>query len=156
MSGSPPSDRPPAERAAAALDAREAARAGRRDALLAAAEAVFAESGFAGAKMAEIAARAGYSAGHLYNVFESKEALFAELLVRRGGALVARIEAALLGAGGARGGLERLVEAVLRAVEEQRAFFVMLTEVTPNLEWAGPREEGRALRERLESLVRDW
>lgn len=158
MAGSPQTDGPRARdaRADAPLDARELARQRRREALLAAAEAVFAESGFAGAKMADIAARAGYSAGNLYNVFDSKEALFAELLATRGAALVARVDAALGGHVGVRAGLPRLLETALAAVEEHRAFFVMLTEVTPNLEWGGPRQEGRALRERLERLVRDW
>lgn len=60
-------------------DPRERAREARRQALLETAERVFAERGFAGATMAEIAARAGYSAGNLYNVFTSKEALFHEV-----------------------------------------------------------------------------
>lgn len=60
-------------------DPRERAREARRQALLETAERVFAERGFAGATMAEIAARAGYSAGNLYNVFASKEALFQEV-----------------------------------------------------------------------------
>jgi AcrR family transcriptional regulator len=62
-----------------ASDPRGRAREARRQALLETAERVFAERGFAGATMAEIAARAGYSAGNLYNVFASKEALFHEV-----------------------------------------------------------------------------
>ena len=62
---------------------RSRVRAARRQALLEAAEDVFAERGFSRATMAEIAARAGYSAGNLYNVFAGKEALFSEVLTSR-------------------------------------------------------------------------
>lgn len=158
MTGYPPTPGAPApdDEASRPLDARELVRAKRREALLAAAEGVFAESGFAGAKMADIAARAGYSAGNLYNVFASKEALFGELLETRGSELLARLEEAIGTDHGPRAGLARLIDAVLAGVEQHRAFFVMLTTVAPNLEWAGPREEGRALRERLERLFLRW
>lgn len=46
------------------------------DRLLDAAEAVFAELGFAGASMARIAERAGVSTGNIYRYFDSKEALY--------------------------------------------------------------------------------
>jgi AcrR family transcriptional regulator len=44
--------------------------------IVAAAQAVFAEKGFAGARLDEIAARAGVSKGALYLYFETKEDLF--------------------------------------------------------------------------------
>ena len=44
--------------------------------IVAAALAVFAEKGFAGAKMEEIASRAGLSKGALYLYFDTKEAVF--------------------------------------------------------------------------------
>lgn len=50
-----------------------------RERVLAAAEQEFAASGFAGATMAAIAARAGVSTGNLYRYFENKEALFHEI-----------------------------------------------------------------------------
>lgn len=54
----------------------------RREALLAAAKAVFEEVGFEQATMAEITSRAGGSKATLYRYFDSKEALFQELLQR--------------------------------------------------------------------------
>ena len=54
----------------------------RREAILAAAKAVFEEVGFAQATMAEITARVGGSKATLYRYFESKDALFQELLRR--------------------------------------------------------------------------
>lgn len=52
----------------------------RRDAILAAAKAVFEEVGFEQATMSEITARVGGSKATLYRYFESKEALFMELV----------------------------------------------------------------------------
>lgn len=54
----------------------------RREAILAAAKAVFEEVGFEQATMSEITARVGGSKATLYRYFDSKEALFRELLRR--------------------------------------------------------------------------
>jgi AcrR family transcriptional regulator len=51
-----------------------------RQRLLAAAEEVIARQGYAGASIDLISAEAGYSKGALYSNFESKEAIFLELL----------------------------------------------------------------------------
>src|SRR5690349_18001945 len=57
--------------------AREGARGAFRDAIVSAAERVFARSGFYETKMAEIAREAGVGVGTLYNYFESTEVIFA-------------------------------------------------------------------------------
>jgi AcrR family transcriptional regulator len=54
----------------------------RREAILAAAKAVFEEMGFEQATMSEITARVGGSKATLYRYFDSKEALFGELVSR--------------------------------------------------------------------------
>lgn len=54
----------------------------RREAILAAAKAVFEEVGFEQATMSEITARVGGSKATLYRYFDSKEALFLELVRR--------------------------------------------------------------------------
>lgn len=59
---------------------RERERAAHRAAILRAAEAVFAEQGFASATMEAIARRAEFSVGALYLFFPNKEALFGEVL----------------------------------------------------------------------------
>lgn len=63
--------------------AREGARGAFRDAIVAAAERVFARSGFYESKMADIAREAGVGVGTLYNYFESKDVIFAEIVVVR-------------------------------------------------------------------------
>jgi TetR/AcrR family transcriptional repressor of uid operon len=54
----------------------------RRQQILDAAEQCFRERGFHGARMAEIAKTFGMSAGHIYNHFDSKEAIIAAIVER--------------------------------------------------------------------------
>ena len=61
---------------------REQSKAHTRERLLAAARSAFAESGFHGASVEEIASRAGFSTGALYSNFDGKEDLFLVLMER--------------------------------------------------------------------------
>jgi AcrR family transcriptional regulator len=61
---------------------REQSKANTRERLLAAARSSFAESGFHGASVEEIATRAGFSTGALYSNFGGKEDLFLVLMER--------------------------------------------------------------------------
>lgn len=65
----------------------------RPEEILSAAIAVFSEVGFARAKLEDIARRAGVSKGTLYLYFDSKEALFREVIRSRVVSHVQRIEA---------------------------------------------------------------
>ncbi|HEY8924765.1 MAG TPA: TetR/AcrR family transcriptional regulator [Polyangia bacterium] len=65
------------------------------DAILAAAEEVFADVGLHAARMDTIAAKAGVSVGTLYNHFEDREALVAGLLTARRRELVGQIDGAV-------------------------------------------------------------
>ena len=64
-------------------------------AILAAAEEVFADDGFHAARMGAIAAKAGVSVGTLYNHFEDREALLGGLLAAHRGELLERIDRAI-------------------------------------------------------------
>ncbi|MDQ0314464.1 TetR/AcrR family transcriptional regulator [Amorphus orientalis] len=70
---------------------RSRASAAKREAILAAAREVFAETGLEGASLRSVAARAGYTPAALYFHFESKEAIYAELLSESLGALGRRV-----------------------------------------------------------------
>lgn len=63
---------------------RKERQAETRRRLLDAAQAVFLRRGFDGASVEEIAAEAGFTRGAFYSNFDSKEALFFELLMDRG------------------------------------------------------------------------
>jgi AcrR family transcriptional regulator len=60
-----------------------------------AAEQEFAEHGFADARVQRVADNVGLSVGTLYNLFESKEGLYAEQHKQRSTALMERLVAAL-------------------------------------------------------------
>lgn len=76
----PPGASKRAQAPAPARLSREAAKALTRARLLDAAAAAFAEHGFAGASVDEIAGRAGYTIGALYTHFPGKDELFLSLL----------------------------------------------------------------------------
>jgi AcrR family transcriptional regulator len=64
------------------ISRKERERMARRDEILEAAAAVFAEHGYNGATIQEVAQRAELSVGTLYNFFENKQELFNKLIVR--------------------------------------------------------------------------
>lgn len=59
---------------------KEQEKSQHREAILLAAGEVFSEKGFHYAKMEEVAARAGYSAGTIYNYFKNKEELYVTVI----------------------------------------------------------------------------
>ena len=60
--------------------ARDKSRELFRQGIVEAAQRVFIDKGFAGARMADIATEAGLATGTLYNYFRSKEAIFAAMM----------------------------------------------------------------------------
>ncbi|MEM6996139.1 MAG: helix-turn-helix domain-containing protein [Myxococcota bacterium] len=76
---------------------RAARREAYRGAVLSAAERLFAERGFASISMADIAKAAGVAKGTLYNYFDSKEEVFAQLAERARQAYLAEVDAAMEG-----------------------------------------------------------
>lgn len=145
-------------------DRRRPQRTDVRDRLLAAAADEFTERGYAAAKLTDIADRAGFTKGAVYSNFESKQALFAELLARRSLDLAARVLAHISdldpgAAAGAGGG-----EIASWVVAEPR--WPLLTVEFGILAGRDPaiadryRTDRRALRRELERLIAertdDW
>jgi AcrR family transcriptional regulator len=98
-----------------------------RRAILDAAEQVFGAHGFADAKMADIAKRAGLAAGTIYKHFESKEDVFGALLERCGEGLDQALDEQVANTPGEVA--ERLIalaRTVLTQCEQRRATFRLL------------------------------
>ena len=74
---------------------RERLREATNEAILEAAEKVFAEQGLGSAKMEAIASEAGVAVGTLYNHFQDRESLLVELVAHRRQQMVDRMDRAL-------------------------------------------------------------
>lgn len=124
-------------------------------AIQAAAENVFADKGIRDARMEEIAARAGVSVGTLYNHFEDRDALLAELLESRRKELAQRIDKAMAESAGLpfEGQLQQFVLTVFEHFEHHRPFCsIMLESDAQSL--MRPSPALLELRARSEALVR--
>jgi AcrR family transcriptional regulator len=97
-------------------------------AIMEAAEEVFADQGLHAAHMGDIAARAGVAVGTLYNHFEDREALLAGLLDARGIELLGRIDRGLKETAGKpfREQLRGVLANLLEHKQAHRKFFQIL------------------------------
>ena len=84
---------PCSERAMSSLTRKEREKAEHRRLVLEAAEAVFARKGYHEATVQEIAEGAEFSVGSIYNLFESKTGILAELIAMRTDEFSADVEA---------------------------------------------------------------
>ncbi len=94
----------------------------RRALLLDAAVAVFAERGYSGATLADVAARAGVTKPIVYRHFASKDALYVLLLEEHAAELVATVSRAVAGAAGGPAEQVRAGVAAFLAAVERRPF----------------------------------
>jgi AcrR family transcriptional regulator len=107
---------------------RDEARALFHNAILDAAEVVFAERGFHGARLQDIAARARIAVGTVYNHFEDKDAVLAALLEKRADELLSQLHPVRQDRGPFRARLRARVARVVSYVQEHRAFFAIANE----------------------------
>lgn len=107
--------------------ARQEARGAYRGAIVAAAERVFARSGFYETKMAEIAREAGVGVGTLYNYFESKDVIFGEIVVVRQAEFDRTVQAAAV-AGDPLERLRQIVESSLSYLDQHGALLAIFEE----------------------------
>jgi AcrR family transcriptional regulator len=99
----------------------------RREQLVAVGRALFAERGYEGASMEEVAARAGVSKPVVYEHFGSKELLYRRVVEEETAELLRRVTAALLGPSeNSRDMLETAASALLGYIEEHRQGFRIL------------------------------
>jgi AcrR family transcriptional regulator len=89
----------------------------RRDRILDAASSVFAEKGFAGARVDDIASRAGVNKAMLYYHVGDKTALYSAVLLRNFERVRVALDEALATGGSARARLEAVITALTRMVQ---------------------------------------
>jgi AcrR family transcriptional regulator len=122
----------PVARAAAVRERlREQQRATYREAILAAAERIFAACGFIGVRMCDVASEAGMATGTLYNYFENKSEILRSLILVRGNDLLRELQAMLETEHEPIARIERIVQATFDYVEKHRAGYKMLVEMAP-------------------------
>ena len=109
----------PARAAAPALSRTERRRREAIERVLAVATKLFAERGFAETSMAAIADAADVSVGTLYNLFESKDALYLELVRSEAQLFRDRLTPVLVSAGAPDAVLDRFLEELLRLFREE-------------------------------------
>jgi AcrR family transcriptional regulator len=123
------------------------------EAVLVAAEQLFAQQGLHGASMAQIAEHAGVAVGTLYNHFKDRETLLEALLDQRHSELLGRLDDAL--ARTAREPFARQLRSFLQILfeyyEEHRAFLLIVFE---HGAWKKCNETPRALHNRIETLLK--
>ena len=108
---------------------RERVKQVTREAILQAGEAVFAERGFGGARMEDIAERAGVAVGTLYNYFDDRRAILDAVLEASAKDLAARLSAELLPTSAPfREQLERLLTIVTEQVDAHFRIHALLFE----------------------------
>ena len=131
---------------------RERLREETARAISSAAEPVFAEQGRHQARMEEIAARAGVSGGTVYNHFEDRQALLAELLESRRKELAQRLDQALSASAHEpfEGQLRNFVVTVFTHFEDHRQFLSIMLE-GDQARLAQPSPAMREIRARAES-----
>ena len=110
------------------LRTRDEARALFRKAILDAAEEVFAESGFHGARIQDIATRARIAVGTVYNHFAQKDDLLKALLEERSDELLSQLRPREGDPEAFRARLEVRIERMLGYIERHRAFFAIANE----------------------------
>jgi TetR/AcrR family fatty acid metabolism transcriptional regulator len=106
---------------------RDEARALFRNAILDAAETVFAQRGFHGARIQDIAAQARIAVGTVYNHFSHKDEVLSALLEERTEEMLAQL-LATDHAPNFEARLRARVASLLAYVEQHRAFFAVATE----------------------------
>ncbi|CAG0931885.1 HTH-type transcriptional repressor KstR2 [Thermoflexales bacterium] len=98
-----------------------------RQKMLRAARDLFARKGLKKTSLEDLTSSVGIAKSTFYVFFESKEALFLEVLAEDGPAVEARLRAELDKAGDAREGLERLLQAIVQELETNALTRRMLT-----------------------------
>ena len=124
----------------------------RKAAILAAAEAVFADCGYAATTVDAVASKAGIAKGSVYNYFQSKEALFGQVFINAVGLLEAEALRILTEPTSATERLSRFLDYQCERLEASRHIGRLVLEF-----WAtAAREQQGALATTLREMFGRW
>lgn len=137
---------------------RDRVRTATRAALLEASEQVFAEKGIDGARVEDIAARAGVAVGTLYNYFGDSAALLDALIIERRRDLLARLDQALADAKRQRapwsGQVAAFIRVTLDCMRDHHRFYAILLQCENRKAPASMGGVSSEFYSRAEALVR--
>lgn len=125
-----------------------------RNAILEAAEQVFAEMGFHAAKIQVIADRARIGVGTVYNHFADKEAVLSALMDARKDEVIARLQAVPGEPPDFAGRLTARIRSVLEYVDSHRGFFWILMGYGPGADTPGAIEVATKRMEKFKAAFR--
>ncbi len=109
------------------LSRKDREKAEHRLQILRAAEEVFAEEGFHGATMQDIASRAEFSVGYLYGHFESKEGIFQRLVDLRAAEFIDGVQESIRADGEPLEKVRGVIAAKLDFFRRRQRFFLIFT-----------------------------
>jgi len=139
----------------AALSRREKLKMANREAILSAAEEIFAEKGFYAATTDEIAERAEFSKGALYLYFKSKEEMFLSLMREKVDRLEKKITECIKAALTPIEGIENLIKAHLEFFEENKEFFQIIASERGRFEMGVKNRMRKELMRRFQSYLKE-
>ncbi len=122
----------------AGLTRKEREKAEHRRLILEAAEAVFAEKGFHDAGVQEIAERAEFSVGYLYNLFAKKTDLYGELIDLRAAEFIADVRERLEAEDDVAGKLRAAIAAKVEFFRRRKQFFQVHAQLHTGAHVEGP------------------
>jgi len=125
----------------------------RRQEILEAATRLFAQKGYHGASMSEIANEAEFSTGSLYNFFRNKEELYFTLLEEKIEALGSQINVVLESRGGVEEKLASFLTKVLSFFETERDFFRIFSEQRTQFELSAKGQFADVIHDKYEKYL---
>jgi AcrR family transcriptional regulator len=125
----------------------------RRREILEAAAHVIAQKGYHGAAMSEIAAKAEFSTGSLYNFFKNKEELYFSLIHDKIEALEAEVEDVYGSPGDTMEVLESYVKRVMSFFQRERDFFRIFAEQQSSFESSAKGQFQDIVNEKMERYL---
>ena len=125
----------------------------RRQEILDAATKLFANQGYHGTSMSEIAKEAEFSTGSLYNFFRNKEELYFKLMEEKIAGLEVMVYGALEGPGGIEDKLGRFIDVLLAYFETERDFFRIFAEQRGQFELSAKGQFADVIHERYQHYL---